>query len=160
MNLTGIKLRRELLEKYQERHNGREAYDRVKTRQNIKSYTRQAMSIILEEFYNNAPVETGYGRSAGIRYKRDSSNLFHIIVGSEKNARSGQINNAPYMAIQNVWDYNQGWIQDAIRSAKNKLRKYGIHIIIDNPHIISNYITKSGSAPPSGYSIKVFFHII
>ena len=46
MNLTGLKARRELLEKYQERHNGREAYERVKTRQNIKSYTRQAMSII------------------------------------------------------------------------------------------------------------------
>lgn len=160
MNLKGISARKELLGKYRTRHSDRETFDRVRTRQNIKSYTREAMSIILKEFYNHAPKETGYGRSAGIRYKKDSTNIFRIIVGSETGAVSGQIPNAPYMAIQNVWDYNQGWIQDAIQSSKQILRKNKIHIIIDNPHIISHYSTKSGTNPPAGYSIQVYFYVI
>lgn len=156
----GIKAREHLLDNYLNRHSGREVYERVKNRQNIKTYAREVMAIILNEFYKVAPKETGYGRSVGIRYKRDGRNLFRIIIGSERGAVSGQVHNAPYMAIQNVLDYNQGWIQDAIHNSKNKLRNYGMHIIIDSPKIISHYSTKGGTTPPSGYSVKVYFHII
>ena len=166
----GIRAREHLLDKYLERHSGRNVYERVKTRQNIRYVSREALNVILQCLYDEAPVESGYGRSAGIRYKQNTTgvtntrlkNLFTIIVGSDTTAKSGQTSKAPYMAIQNYSNEygNTGWIDNALINAKMQFKKDGIYVLIGNPNVISNYVTKGGTAPPAGYSIEIGTYMV
>lgn len=165
--LSNYRTRELLRDRYLERHNGREVYDRVKNRQNIRMVAREALNVTLECLYKRAPKETGYGRSAGIRYKQRElngerlRNLFDIIIGTETTAHSGQIQGAPYMALQNVPNHdtgtgrNEGWIQDGLWDARRKFKQYGVYILVGNPNILSTYTTKGGTTPPSGYKISI-----
>ena len=164
--LSNYKQREYLRDKYLERHNGRELYDRVKTRQNIRMVAREALNVTLECLYKRAPKETGYGRSAGIRYKQRKRNIFDIIIGTENSAKSGQIQGAPYMALQNVPNIdtgtgrNEGWIQDGLWDARRTFKRYKVNILVGNPHILSTYITKGGTTPPSGYTIEIGTYMV
>lgn len=167
--LSNYRTRELLRDRYLARHNGREVYDRVKNRQNIRMVAREALNVTLECLYKRAPKATGYGRSAGIKYKQDTDgvtnkrkkNLFTIIVGTETTAHSGQIEGAPYMALQNVPNpetgtgRNEGWIQDGLWDARRKFKQYGVYILVGNPNILSTYTTKGGTTPPSGYKISI-----
>jgi hypothetical protein len=170
--LTNYRQREYLRDKYLNRHNGREVYDRVKTRQNIRMVAREALNVTLECLYKRAPKETGYGRSAGIRYKQRElngerlRNLFDIIIGTETSAHSGQIQGAPYMALQNVPNpqtgtgRNEGWIQDGLWDARRTFKRYKVNILVGNPNMLSTYTTKGGSSPPSGYIINIGTYMV
>lgn len=164
--LSNYKYREYLRDKYLNRHNGREVYDRVKTRQNIRMVAREALNVTLECLYKRAPKETGYGRSAGIRYKQRERNIFDIIIGTETTAHSGQIQGAPYMALQNVPNpktgtgRNEGWIQDGLWDARRTFKRYKVNILVGNPNTLSTYATKGGSSPPSGYTINIGTYMV
>lgn len=165
----GIAARRKLLENYYLEKGNRDVFERVATRMNIKSYARGVMNMIMLAFFSKAPVETGYGRSVGIRYKQATYtidgkkkryvNHFIITIGSDTNAVGGQTVNAPYMAIQNVLPSNEGWIQDALYKARAKIKELGIqgYVYINNPVLKSKYVTKNGQNRPSGYTLEVIF---
>ena len=165
----GVSARRKLLEEYYEKHDNRDTFERVATRTNIKSYARGIMFSIISAFFSKAPVETGYGRSAGIRYKQSSTirdgkkkriiNHFSIVIGSEAPAKGGQIKNAPYMAIQNVLPSNEGWIEEGLYKARQRLREQNLqgYVYINPPVQKSKYVTKNGANRPSGYTLEVIF---
>ena len=169
----GINKRKLELEKYYAYYNGREVFDRVVSRRNIRVYSRIILRDIMLSLWLKAPKATGFGASAGIWYKKDeeSKNIFYVIVGEEEHASAGQTKpHAPYMAIQNVSDYNTGWIDDGVRASKSKLKQEGFNVprknsknermspllvTVDNPAILSHYVTKEGLGSPSGYHIDV-----
>lgn len=164
--LSNHRQREYLRDRYLARHSGREVYDRVKTRQNIRMVAREALNVTLECLYKRAPKETGYGRSAGIRYKQRERNIFDIIIGTETTAHSGQIQGAPYMALQNVPNpktglgRNEGWIQDGLWDARRTFKHYKVNILVGNPNILSTYTTKGGTTPPSGYTINIGTYMV
>ena len=164
--LSKIKYQERAVENYKTRHNNRELYDRVKTRQNLMLNSREILSIILKCLQEACPVETGYGQKFGIRLKRvttprgKSSKLFYdIIIGSELPANAGQIHNAPYIAIQNIWEYNTDWIGKALYKARNIMVANSVLVQIYNPLIISKYNRKSAgprdAGGVSGYKIRI-----
>lgn len=164
----GAKIRQQKLDAYIERHEGRWTYQRTKTRMNLTVLSRAILSEIVGCFQYRAPVDTGYGAQVGIRIKRvtqpngkSSRLIYDIIIGTEHPARGGQLKDAPYIAIQNVWDYHMGWINDAISDARGKMRQYDLLVQIYDPVVISKYIRKSAGARSkggvSGYRVRVSF---
>lgn len=169
----GFSARRDLLEKYYEKHNNKDVFERVAIRQNIRSVAKGMMSSIMQCYFSKAPVETGYGRSAGIRYTQEDRPVaslggrrkryrghFTIIIGSEKPAHGGEtFPHAPYMAIQNILPSNEGWINEATHKARGRIKSYGFakYMYINNPLMTAHYITNNGTNRPSGYKIGVIF---
>ena len=172
-----IRIRQEQLEKYIEKHNGRMTYERTKTRMNISLAHRYVLAQIIGTLQMYAPRQTGYGANHGIKLKRHIANettgrvskyIYDIIIGSEKDARSHQLRDAPYIAWQNFphWPdarnvkIKEGgpwetWVQNAIKSLSVEFAKDKIYVQLEGPHVIANYKT-GGHA---GYLIKVSFLI-
>ena len=148
------KLRRELVDDYLASHNGKALYEEVEEDTAIRGYQLEMIREILRRLYEEAPVDTGYGRVAGIRYTKLSDDRYRILIGSTTDAHGGQIANAPYMAIQNFFN---PWIDIALWYAHNLRRKYGLVVVIEGPYVMSHYITANGAVRPSGYYIDIVF---
>lgn len=170
--LSEIKMQSREVENYLNRHNGRELYERVRTRQNLTKRARIILSEILEQLFKEAPKKTGYGKRFGIRLKRvsvsktsrkKSKSVYDIIIGSEFDAYNHQITDAPYIAWHNNPHYVdketgqvykggtwEGWVDSAIYNIKQKFKSNGILVLI-NKSVISNYPTGG----VSGYRIRI-----
>jgi hypothetical protein len=171
-NLSEIRYQQREVQNYLIKHNGRELYERVRTRQNLTKRARVILSEVLEQLFREAPVRTGYGKRFGIRLKRvsvsatsrrRSQSVYDIIIGSEFDASNHQLRDAPYMAWHNrphYFDKNtgntysggtwEGWVDLAIYNIKQKFKENGILVLI-NKSVISNY--PAGGV--SGYRIRI-----
>jgi hypothetical protein len=162
----GIKIREQRLENYIERHGDRMTYERTKTRMNLMLASKMVLADIIGCLQFRCPRETGYGAQFGIRLKRvskpngKSSKLFYdIIIGTEYTAKGGQLKNAPYIAIQNIWEHDPGWIESALSDARAKIKSTGLWVQIYDPIVIAKYNRKNGGTKSkggvAGYRVRV-----
>lgn len=164
------------VDRYNEKYQNRELYERTKTRQNITLNARNLISVVLACLFDCAPKVTGYGAKYGIKLKRVvkskasgklSKYRYHIIIGSEAGAKNHQFKDAPYIAWQNeprYHDYSggkkgkimgggyyEGWVEKGIAKANNELRKQGAFVLISGPFVVGKY----PSGGTAGYLIEV-----
>jgi hypothetical protein len=157
-----VKVKQDLRIQALNRNLTNEVLDQVRNKQNIESIKKEVLSEIVSVLKRHCHKTTGYGARHGIRISNYSKgNIYEIIVGSELPATGGQKHNAPYIAIQNIWEYHTDWINDALVEARGLMRKNHIWVQIRNPQVISKYIRKyskpTDAGGVSGYSIEVSF---
>ena len=143
---SGSKRARTIMaERYLEKYNGKELYERVLQDKRMNETARQGLSILLQELRNFCPRETGYGQLVGIRYKsfvgRNKQKLkyqtsleYNIFVGAEHDVKNHELFKAPYVAYHSSYCPNacwSNWIDNAIYSAKKKCASIGIKLIHD-----------------------------
>lgn len=166
MPYHGDKIRQQKLENYIAKHGDREVYERTKTRANLMVSARKIIADILECLQKECPHVTGYGAHFGIRLKRvvkpngkASKLIYDIIIGSERTAKGGQLKDAPYIAIQNIWEYYPNWINSGIERAREKISDSGIWVQIYDPIVIAKYDRKNGGTKSkggvAGYRVRV-----
>lgn len=147
------------------RYPNKEAYSNAKQKQTAENVSSDVLEDILKILKKHCPKVTGYGANHGFKIKevvvgkKASKYLFDIIVGSEHSAKGGQMESAPYIAIQNIWEYYTGWLESALVEARAYFRKNGMWVQIYAPAIQSKYDRKSASPRDvggiSGYRVRV-----